>query len=484
MNFHPTSPADQAHHAPADVFAAGLKLHHIANTAYPIGHTSTMRPYRVPNAQAQALGAAAWQGCDRLGLYVHIPFCEKRCGYCEYCVVDPATLERDEDLYFDLLVREFELYRQAVDTPAKTLVGFDIGGGTPTAAKTANLGRVVAAARRCFQLPEQVAISIETTPKIAALEPEKMRALYAMGIRRISMGVQTVSPRLLQAIGRTTALLAHNQQAAENIRQAGFERFNVDVMYGFAGQSLGSVEATIQHAIGLAPEYITLYRMRYKGTGLAAQAERVTLDEVLVQYERAAEMLHAAGYQATPGKNTFSRLPGDPGTSHYLTQRVIHGTPYLGLGLGAQSLSEVTLAYNAGAADKRLEHYRRMVTAGRLPLQDLYHLSLPAAMGKMISVSFYFGEINLESFERKFGVSLARAFSAEVDFLLDQGLVESTATTLRLTKAGVRASNGVMALFYAAAVKAYLLEKASNHKNTDGVQKRATDDSVHSASLR
>ncbi len=484
MNFHPTSPADQAHHDPVKVFAAGLKLHHIANTAYPIGHTSTMRPYRVPNAQAQAIGAAAWQGCDRLGLYVHIPFCEKRCGYCEYCVVDPATLARDEDLYFNLLLGEFELYRQAADTPAKTLIGFDIGGGTPTAAKTANIARVVEAAQRCFQLPGQVAISIETTPKIAALEPEKIRALYTMGIRRISMGVQTVSPRLLQAIGRTTTLLHDNQQAAENIRQAGFERFNVDVMYGFAGQSLGSVEATIQHAVGLAPEYITLYRMRYKGTGLADQAEQVNLDEVLAQYERAAEMLHAAGYQATPGKNTFSRLPDDPGTSHYLTERVIHGTPYLGLGLGAQSLSPTTLAYNAGAADKRLEHYRRMVEAGRLPLQDLYHLSPQAAMGKMISVAFYFGEINLESFERKFGMPLAQAFPAELEFVLKEGLMEYIPPILRLTKAGVRASNGVIALFYAAAVKAYLLEKASNHRDADGAKKRATEHSVYSASLR
>ena len=168
MHFHPTAPADQIHHDPAAVFAAGLRLHHLANTAYPIGHLTTMRPYHVPRSQVQALGAAAWEGIERLGLYAHVPFCEKRCGYCEYCVVDPATLERDEDLYFDLLLDEFELYRQAIGSQAKTLIGFDIGGGTPTAAKTVNLARLVGAARRCFHLPETVTISIETTPKIAA----------------------------------------------------------------------------------------------------------------------------------------------------------------------------------------------------------------------------------------------------------------------------------------------------------------------------
>jgi oxygen-independent coproporphyrinogen-3 oxidase len=134
--------------------------------------------------------------------------------------------------------------------------------------------------------------------------------------------------------------------------------------------------------------------------------------------------------------------------SEYLTERVIYGTPYLGLGLGAQSLSHHTLAYNSGAADKRLEHYRRQVQAGELPIQDLYHLSLPAAMGKMISVSFYFGEVHLPAFEARFGLSLERAFPTETAFLLARGLMKYTYAvsgeplTLRLTEAGVRLYNG------------------------------------------
>ena len=89
MNYHPTAPADQARHHPERIFQAGLALHHIANTAYPIGHLTTMRPYRVITPEAQRLAPLAWQDSPRLGLYVHIPFCEQRCNYCEYCVVDP-----------------------------------------------------------------------------------------------------------------------------------------------------------------------------------------------------------------------------------------------------------------------------------------------------------------------------------------------------------------------------------------------------------
>jgi oxygen-independent coproporphyrinogen-3 oxidase len=462
MNWHLPSPDDQHPLEPAAVFAAGLAQHHIANTAYPIGHLTTMRPYRIPRSQAQTFAPQAWKGVDKLGLYVHIPFCEQRCGYCEYCVVAPDEFHAHEDEYFALLLREFELYRAATHTEAKTLIGFDIGGGTPSAAKSEHIASVVAAARRCFQLPESVAISIETTPRIAARQPEKIHAYFEMGIRRISMGVQTVNTRLLEAVGRPHTSLAFDRAAAEAIRAAGFTQFNVDVMYGFAGQALESVQATLDHVIGLAPETVTLYRMRYKGTRIAGQAEKVTRGEVHEQYTLAKDLLTAAGYHATPGKNTFSRLPADPGTSDYLTERVIHGTPYLGLGLGAQSLSEFTLAYNAGAAEKRLDHYRRMVSAGQLPIQDIYHLSRAAAMGKMLSVAFYFGEIHCPSFARKFGLSLEEAFPAAIDFALHNGLMAYTphAEALRLTPRGVENVNGVIPLFYAPAVQKYLIESA------------------------
>ena len=460
MNWNHPAPLDQTAFDPAEIFNAGLQNHGIANTAYPIGHLTTMRPYKIPRSEVQAFAPLAWQGIDRLGLYVHIPFCEQRCKFCEYTVLDPAARLENEDLYFDLLLREFALYRQAIRSPAKTLVGFDIGGGTPSAAKTENIARLLEAARGSFNLPETVTISIETTPKIAACQPEKMLAYYELGIRRISMGVQTIHPRLLEEMGRNATTISFNQVAVENIRSAGFRRFNIDVMYGFANQSLQSLEATLGHVIRLEPEYITLYRTRYKGTRIAEQARLVNLEEVNAQAKLAKEMLLRAGYAGTPGKNTFSRLAGEPGTSDYLTERVVHGTPYLGLGLGAQSLSEHSLAYNSGAADKRLEHYRRQIKAGELPIQDLYHLSRQAAMGKMISVSFYFGEINLPSFQRKFGMSLEEAFPAEVAFALGNDLMEYTVgddLTLRLTPYGEMNYNGVIALFYAGAVKAHLL---------------------------
>jgi oxygen-independent coproporphyrinogen-3 oxidase len=461
MTWNTPAPADQRTFPPELVFEAGLRHHHIANTAYPIHHRATMRPYRIPRKAVEAMAVAAWQEVETLGLYVHVPFCAARCKYCEYTVV--GRDENDaEDAYFDALLRAFDLYRERLDTPRKTLIGFDIGGGTPALARTANIRRVVEAARSAFRFQPGMAISIETTPIIADREPDKIRALKEMGTDRISMGVQTTHFKLAQSLGREYEGLTMLDSAVRNIRSAGFDRFNIDLMYGFADQSPDTWRTTVEQTIALEPEYITLYQMRYKGTRIQDHAARVSRRMVKELEGIARDLLLAAGYAGTPGKNTYSRAPGDVGTSDYLTERVIKGTPYLGLGLGAQSLSPYTLSYNMGAASKTLKPYLRAVDAGRLPIQDVYHLPLDAAMAKMIAVSFYFGEIHREHFHTKFGVRLQDHFAREVAFVLQHGLMEDVGPYLRLTPKGAEHFNGIVALFYAGAVQDYLIHLKSS----------------------
>ena len=141
---------------PSDaVFEAGLRHHHIANTAYPIHHRTTMRAYRLAKDEVEPAVVATWRDIDTLGLYVHVPFCRARCKYCEYTVVEAERNGRGEneaeDAYFEALLREFDLYRQRLDTPRKTLIGFDIGGGTPALVKPVNVRRVIEAAQAAFR---------------------------------------------------------------------------------------------------------------------------------------------------------------------------------------------------------------------------------------------------------------------------------------------------------------------------------------------
>ena len=245
----------------------------------------------------------------------------------------------------------------------------------------------------------------------------------------------------------------------DHVRSAGFDRLNLDLMYGFRDQSLESWRRTLDHAIGLAPEYITLYRMRYKLTRISHQASDVTLEHVRPMAALAKKLLSDAGYVAPPGKTTFSRLPADAGTSSYLARRVVEAMPYLGLGLGAQSFTHTTIAYNDGAAGKNLAPYLKSVSAERLPIQDLYDLPAVQMMGKMCAVSFYFGAIHLPSFREKFGLALETAFPEAVEFVLREGLMEYRDEVLGLTAKGVDHKSGVHALFYAPSIQRYLVSR-------------------------
>lgn len=457
---------DNARHTPAMVFAAGERNHHISNTAYPIAHRETFWPYRVPRETHAETVAEAFAGLDEICLYSHIPFCETRCNFCEYTVIGKKELSATET-YMAALNRELDMY--AARLGERTIAGFDIGGGTPSFPDAALIARHIAAVKRNFNTSAGFEISIETTPRIASLESDKIFAYKDMGIDRISMGIQVTQPDLLKILGRETNGIEHHFRAAEHIRAAGFQKFNIDLMYGFADQSTASWLATLEHAVRLAPDYITLYRMRYKLTRISHQADRVEMPQVLEQAALAKKMLTAAGYTANPGKNTYSRKPGDTGTSAYLTRRVIQGAPYLGLGLGAQTFTDSTISYNSGAIGKNLAPYLRDVEKGILPLQDLYHLPAEHMMAKMIAVSFYFGEVNLAAFEKKFGVTFAAAYPEAVEFALNEGLMAYTRSengaeigaldsrAFSLTPHGARHFNGTIALFFAPSVQSYLL---------------------------
>lgn len=444
------------HFEPAKVFQVGLRNHHLANTAYPIAHRKTIWQYRQSVEDHAKLLSEAFDVNEQMGLYVHIPFCERRCTFCEYTVMDHHNNDI-ESRYHQALLRELDMYLELLGRQKKVLTGLDIGGGTPSLITPIYIAQIVHNVAQGFRLSKNFGISIETTPKIAATSPERLKAYRSFGIERISMGLQMVNPKLLHEYGRDLNKIGDNHEAVENMRRAGFRRLNIDLMYGFAKQTTEDFRRTLEYTIQLDPEYITLYRMRYKGTRIAGEAHDIELTRVMEMYAMAREILTAAGYQANPGKNGFSKVQGDPGTSEYLTERVVWGTPYLGLGLGAQTFTNNLLAYNHGAATKQMEQYLRATDAGELPIQDLYHLPLSEGIAKMVSVSFYFGQIQLEAFRRRFGIELEERFPDEVVFLLEQGFMEYHGETLRLTPEGAKVVNGVIALFYSNRVKQHLL---------------------------
>ncbi|CAF3365288.1 unnamed protein product [Rotaria socialis] len=462
---------DQKQYAADDVFRAGMRHHHICNTAFPIAHNTTIRPYRVKRLRdqqdIQAVYYGAYGSLPEMMLYAHVPFCQTRCQFCEYTVVNPKQ-GKNVDIqtnYFSALYTELDMYANLLNTKAKKLVGFDIGGGTPSMAKIEHIQKLMKHVESKFQTNWNLTeVSIETTPKIAAAEPEKMKAYYDMGIRRISMGLQTTDFRQAKDMNRDDANASTDYiyQAVTNIRNAGFKSFNIDLMYGFplrASRTDDPWLKTVQDTIDLQPEHITLYRMRYKGTLMAHLADRVKLDQINRQEGQSRQLLNQSNYIGLTGKNTFSRVQGNSGCSDYLDKRVRKAIPYIGIGLGAQSFSHHTLSYNLGAVTKKLQQYIRSVELNRIPVQDLYHLSREAAIAKMASVSFYYGGIDLIAFEDCFKTSLQELFPTEFKFVTDHGLMiyNQDEQRLQMTSLGKQCFGGVVALFYSPAVKNHIL---------------------------
>ncbi len=426
------------------VYETGLLYHHYANTAYPLTPNSFMGYKLKDEDEIKAFVGEEWQSAKELSLYIHVPFCKSRCKFCEYVVLE-NTDEVIENEYVNLLLKEMEMYAPIVK--GKKVVGYDLGGGTPTKLSVENLKRITEAVYSLFDIEEGTVFSIETTPLIAANEPEKLKAVFNMGYKRISMGVQTVSEKLLLELGRDGNTSIY-EKAVSNIRAAGFTSFNIDLMYGFLHQTDTDFDNTLHYAIGLSPEHITLYRNRYKGTKLEYEAGGVSIYKAMYQYKIAYKLLTENGYKANVGKNTFSKVEGDYGTSDYLTKRVINGVPYLGMGLGAQSLGMNYLAYNLGAADKRMDKYRNAINAGKLPLQDIYRLPIEESVAKMVSVAFYFAFIDMAAFKKRFGIEFAEMFADEVKFVLDNKLMEIVGERIYLTERGADYINGVIPLFY------------------------------------
>jgi oxygen-independent coproporphyrinogen-3 oxidase len=436
------------------VFEKGLKLHHYANTAYPLDGRKVWRDFKVRDNVDLAV-EKQWSDVKELGLYVHIPFCKKRCLYCEYAVLSGDESDLKEE-YLKLLLNEIAFYNRIMK--GKSAVGLDIGGGTPAIMPVTSLEKIVSAALDAYRKTPDFGMSIETTP-ILANDLERMKAIRNIGFKRISMGVQTINPKLLEEVGRIDSSLEIVKRARDTIREAGFERFNIDLMYGFPHESLESFASTVKFVVSLDPEYITLYRNRFKGTKLEDQAKFVALEQVNEFYQAAWNILVGSGYSANNGKNTFSRVLNDPGTSAYLTSRVIDGTPYLGMGLGSQSMGDSSIYYNEGAASKKLGGYRQLVSEGHFPVQDIYILPKDEIMAKMISVSFYFGYINKACFEKKFGFTLEDHFADELDFLLKHDLMEHSGELFALTNKGKEVVNGIIPLFYSERSKDNLLAK-------------------------
>ena len=291
---------------------------------------------------------------EPLGIYVHIPYCLKKCNYCDFVSFpEDSILSLSPDDYAYRVCREIE------DTPEDISKGYTVdsiyfGGGTPTCIGTDMIGRILIAVRKSFNMSEDAEISIEANPE--TVTEKKAEALKFLGFTRVSMGVQSLDNGVLKALGRVhTAEKA--KEAYGHLRKAGFENINLDLMLGVPGQSFDTWKNSLDRVIDLCPEHISFYSLQIEeGTPFyeeykACSLEIPSWEENRKMYGYGLEALKEAGYihyeisnAAKPGFECRHNLK-------YWTMK-----PYLGFGTAAHSFLEGKRFFNTSDLDYHREY--------------------------------------------------------------------------------------------------------------------------------
>lgn len=381
-------------------------------------------------------------------LYVHIPFCLKRCFYCDFVsgVYDPSR----ERVFLSSLVSELQYIPSG--EPLETLY---IGGGTPTVLSLSGLASLTSALYRRFTFKNGYEATIEANP--GTLCREKLRALRRNGFNRISIGVQSFHQNELNMLGRIHAPCDAGH-ALVSAREEGFENIGVDLMYGVPGQTMGSWQASLERAVSLRPEHISIYELTIeKGTVLErlVREGRVSLkgeDDVLAMYDLGIDFLCSDGYDHYEISN-FS-LPG---------YRCRHNLcywqrgEYYGAGPGAHSFTGSRRYSNTKDPDE----YIRMLEGGEPPVTDSEEITDDKAFAETLFLGLRMaGGVDLPGLKLHYGVDLLRARAAELRELEQSGLVSFggpggvetndaqvllNGEHLMLTRKGMKLSNEVCA---------------------------------------
>jgi oxygen-independent coproporphyrinogen-3 oxidase len=388
-----------------------------------------------------------------LALYVHVPFCQAKCPYCDFNSY--AGLEAVMAPYVDALIAEMTLWREATRDARVTTVFF--GGGTPSYLPLDQTERIFAGLRSAFRLAPDAEITAEANPGSA--DSARLDGLHDIGFNRLSLGVQSFQDDELRLLGRIHSA-AEAGEAYRAGQRAGFENVNLDLIYGLPGQTLVIWQRTLAEAIALRPEHLSLYALTLEeGTPMAADVTSGRLpapdpDLAADMYLWAGEALAAAGYEHYEISNWA--LPGGRCRHNLVYWR---NQPYLGLGAGAHSCLG---GFRFAAVRGPREYIRRVSETSVKPTADglaalltgLPHLESAvqttdaAAMAETAILGLRLVDgLSLAGFRRRFGVGLLSVYGPAIAELTALGLLERSNGRLRLTPRGRLLGNEVFERF-------------------------------------
>ncbi len=395
-----------------------------------------------------------------LSLYLHIPFCRHRCGYCDFNTY--AGLDALIPQYVTALCAEISYLGERLEAPPEVHTVF-LGGGTPSLLPLPQMEQLMAALNRNFAIHPQAEISLEANP--GTVSHDYLQGLHSLGFNRLSLGMQSANPQELRLLEREHGY-PEVIQAVSAARRAGFDNLNIDLIFGLPYQELDSWRRSLELALGLQPEHVSLYALTLEhGTPLGRWAERGLLrepdpDVAADMYEWAMQRLEDAGYAQYEISNWAQTRQGELLACRHNLQ-YWRNLPYLGLGAGAHGyaggLRSVVVLSPAAYIQRCLS---AELHSADLPwvfpitpaTQSFQQVDREAEIGETMMTGLRLVEegVSDAAFRQRFGESLREVFPAQIERLLRLGLLEwagEEGDCLRLTRRGRLLGNQVFVEF-------------------------------------
>jgi oxygen-independent coproporphyrinogen III oxidase len=368
----------------------------------------------------------------KAGLYIHIPFCLSKCGYCSFYSISSVHLIPE---FIKAIISEMAFYKN-------TFPSFDtiyIGGGTPSLLSVQQINDILNAANNNFDIDRQAEITIEVNPGDVSLE--YFQSLRKLGINRLNIGIQSFDNQLLNFLGRR-----HNAwdatSAMDAARRVGFDNIGIDLIYGVYGQDIFSWKQTLQKALTFSPEHLSCYQLSLDNKTSLYQCyqhehfQLPTEDQALEFFLITSETLTNAGYIHYEVSN-FARA--DSLQSRHNMKYWQH-TPYLGLGPAAHSFLDNQRWWNKSAVNT----YLKNIAGGSTPVEKSEILSAEQMQLETLFLGMRTKDgIDLEHYKTRYGVDLLEDKRLIIDMLIKNKLVKLENEFLRPTLAGMAVADSL-----------------------------------------